>query len=278
MHTLTKARASDAKHKPPRAADPPDEDEEPVEQAGWHVRVTQWLLAKAGAGYARAKQVLRAKATAAMDGGIAGLRKLRQRAVGAEESEERRGGNRDRPGSRSAGGQTGREPPAEPLVAPKPRRRLRSLLVYLSVMLAGSMIGVVLAYDLLAQLLDRRATELALQDTKLTKYAKSLKALRKQAERQEKKLTEAEARLAASFAENEKKLGELQAKRVETETQLASALAARPGNPPRRTGIVEDRSVARKNPPVSPKAVDCTLGRDNVSSILKGCIADMNGK
>ena len=293
---MSKARASSAKHEPPPVDDPPDEDEEPVATTGWHVRATRWLRAKAGVGYARAKQALRAKATAAVDGGIAGLQKLRQRMLGAEESEERRGRDRERPGMRSTAGKSSREQPAETPMVAKPRRRLRSFLAYLSVMLAGSMIGMALAYDLLAQLLDRRAAELSALETKLTRTSKSLKTLRKQAVRQENKLTKAETLLAESIAENKKKLDDAEARlaaaladgkkkpaerlanSTDAATRLASAPAAGASIAPGRGDASLRRRAVRRSPPVRNKSVDCTLGPDNVKSILKGCIAEMNGK
>lgn len=239
----------------------------------------QLLLARAIAASARAKQVLLAATTGAIDTGIASLQRLRQRAAGTEDPDERRDHDRKRPGKRAAMERPGGKPATEEPVVPKPRRRLRSLLVYLSVMLAGSMGGMALAYDLLAHLLDHRSAEIKRQEVRMSKYSKSVAELEKKLDQQQAKQIEAETRLAAALVENEKKLGELQAKRTEAETRLASALAGRASNPRRREDTGSNRgsrSAARSGQAGWARAGNCTLGSGNIRSVLNGCIADMD--
>lgn len=253
--------------------------QEPVADDGWRVRARQLLLAKATAASARAKHVLLAAATAAIDTGIASLQRLRKRAGGAEHPDERRDHDRERPGKRATTKRRGGEAAAEETIAPKPRRRLRSLLVYLGVMLAGGMLGMALAYDLLAQLLDHQSAEIKRQEVKMSKYSKSVAELKKKLDQQQAKQIEAETRLAVTLAENEKKLGELQAKRAEAETRLASALAGRASNPQRQedtSSIRGSRGAARSGQAGWTRAGNCTLGSGNIRSVLHGCIADMD--
>ena len=271
---MTTARAPGARRALPRDADTPAE--EPVAEDGWRVHARQWLLAKASAAFARAKHVLLAAATAAIDAGIASLQRLRKRAGGAEHRHERR--DRERPGKRATTERPRGERAAEETIAPKPRRRLRGLLVYLGVMLAGGMLGMALAYDLLAQLLDRRSAEIGRQEVKLSKYSKSVAELKKKLDRQQAKQIEAETRLATALAQNEKKLGELQAQRAEAETRLASALAGRANNPQRREDIGGSRGAARSGRAGWTRSGDCTLGSGDIRSVLNGCIAEMNRK
>jgi len=253
--------------------------QEPVADDGWRVRARQLLLAKAIAASARAKHVLLAAATAAIDTGIASLQRLRKRAGGAEHPDERRDHDRERPGKRATTKRRGGEAAAEETIAPKPRRRLRSLLVYLGVMLAGGMLGMALAYDLLAQLLDHQSAEIKRQEVKMSKYSKSVAELKKKLDQQQAKQIEAETRLAVTLAENEKKLGELQAKRAEAETRLASALAGRASNPQRQedtSSIRDSRGAARSGQAGWTRTGNCTLGSGNIRSVLHACIADMD--
>jgi len=240
--------------------------------------VRQWLLAGAIAASARAKHLLLAAATAAIDTGIASLQRLRQRAGGAEDPDERRDHDRKRPGKRATMERPGDKPAAEEPVVPKPRRRLRSLLVHLSVMLAGGMGGMVLAYDLLAQLLDHRSAEIKRQEIKMSKYSKSVAALEKKLGQQQVKQTETETRLAATLAENEKKLGELQTKRAEAETRLASALAGRVSDLRRQEDTGGSGGAARSGQAGWARAGNCTVGSGDVRSVLTGCIAGLDRK
>jgi hypothetical protein len=221
--------------------------------------------------------MLFAAATAAIDTCIASLQRLRKRAGGAVHPDERSDQIRERPGKRATTARPRGEPAAEQTIAPKPRGRLRGLLVYLGVMLAGGMGGMVLAYDLLAQLLDHRSAEIKRQDVKVSKYLKSVAGLKKELDRQQAKQIEAETRLAAALAENEKKLGELEAKRAEVETRLASTLAGRASIPQRQEDI-GSRGAARSGQAGSIRAGNCTLGSGNIRSVLNGCIADMDRK
>ena len=264
----------------------PDADtavEEPVADGAWPVRAWRSLRARASAASARAKQMLLAAATAVIDKGIASLQRLRQRVGDTEQSHEgrdddhaREGDTRGRRGKPGTGVGPKGEPAAEESVAPKPRRRLRSLLVYLSVMLAGGTGGMALAYDLLAQLLDRRSAEVHRQEVKLSENSKLMAELKQKLDQGQVKQIEAETRLAAALAENEKTLGELQQKRAEAETRLASAFAGRAGNPQRREDGGSSQGGARNGEAGWTGAGDCNLGSGNIRSVLSGCIAEMN--
>jgi hypothetical protein len=211
-----------------------------------------------------------------MDSGIASLQRLRKRAGAAEQSGER--GDRAPPARRASREGAERNPAAGAAVAPKPRRRLRRLLVYLSVMLAGGMGGMALAYDLFAQLLEQRSAELKLQEAKLSKYSKSVAELERRLSQQHATQLAAETRLAAAHTDNEAKLAELQAARTLAETRLASALAVRADNPRPQAAADNSRAVARGGQTGWTRAGNCTLGGSNVRSALKGCIADMERK
>ncbi len=245
-----------------------------------------WRLLRAGAASAsvRARQALLAAATAAIDKGIASLQRLRLRAGGAQQPDEdrddanarvRAGRARERPGRPEARARPKGEPDAAEAAAPQPRRRLRSLLVYLSVMLAGAMGGMALAYDLLAQLLDQRSAEVDRQEIKLSKLSKSMAELKGKLGVQEAKRTEAQTRLAAAVAQDEKNRGELQRLRAEADARLADAPAGR-ARDPQRQDDGGGRNAARNAQTGWGGAGDCTLGSGNIRSVLGACLAEMN--
>ncbi len=280
---MTKADTPGAKRSLERDAD--TAVEEPAADGAWPVRAWRSLRARASAASARAKQMLLAAATAAIDKGIASLQRLRQRAGDTEQSHEGRDGDHDHAREGDTRGRRGKpgtragpkgEPAAEESAAPKPRRRLRSLLVHLSVMLAGGMGGMALAYDLLAQLLDRRSAEVHRQEVKRSENSKLMTELKQKLDQGQVKQTEAETRLAAALAENEKTLGELQQKRAEAQTRLASAFAGRAGDPQRREDGGSSQGAARNGQAGLTNAGDCNLGSGNIRSVLSGCIAEMN--
>ncbi|MBE0622289.1 MAG: hypothetical protein IH605_16995 [Burkholderiales bacterium] len=280
---MTRADAPGAKRT--LELDAEDEAEEPVADGRWPVRAWLSLRARAGAARSRAQLVVLAAATAAIDKCIALLQRLRQRAEGAQQEDEGRGlddagerpgedalERRGKPGSRA---QSTEEPADEESVAPKPRRRLRSLLVYLSVLLAGGMGGTALAYDLLARLLDQRSAEVSSQQLKLSKFSKSMAQLKQKLEEGQAKQSELEARLATVLAENETKIGELQQKRAEAEKRLASALAGRASSSSWRQEDSGSSAGPDRQAGLSSTG-DCTLGSGNIQSVLSGCIAEMN--
>lgn len=216
---------------------------------------------------AHARRALRARlcarTTAILDSGIALLQGLRKRAGGAQDAEADEAGPRsrqDRPRARREAA-----PPAAEAEAPRPKRRLRALLIQAALVLAGGLAGSTLAYTQLFQKqLDRqiaanRGLEAALAK-KPQPGAETLKALGDELARRdqaEKKFTSALAEFSASrdnaytrlksllgqqFAENQRlqaalaesarssaetrqALEEAQARRTEAEAKLASSSA-----------------------------------------------------
>ena len=243
---------------------------------GWPDRLRRFLLTKAVAASACAKHALLAMAAAALDTGISSLQRLRTLAGGAQDADEGRDDERRRPGKRAPRERRDAEPEAPRPVARKPRR-LRSLLVHLCVMLAGGMAGMALAYDLLAQLLDRQSASISRQEIKLSKYVKLVAEFEKKLDLGQAQRIEAETRLAAAVAENEKKLIEQQAKRTAAEKQLATVLAEHANNVPRQEiGSGDGRSAASNGQLSSARSGNCTLGGSNIRSALIGCVDELN--
>jgi hypothetical protein len=271
---LTTAHAAGAARA--AAHDAESEAEDRVVDDSWRIHAQQLLSAGASAASARAKRMLRGAATAAIDAGIARLQRLRERTGDAKQPPERV----DRDGERRAKRATAERPEdaVAEAVAPVPRRRVRRLFVYMSVMLAGGMGGSVLAYGLLAQLLDRQSAEIRRQEIVLSKLSKAAAESKNKLERQQAARIEADARLAAALAEKEKQPGDLQAKRVEAESGPVVSPAGRANNArPRDAGGERgSRAAARAGQPGWTGAGECTLGSGDVRSALKGCIAEMN--
>ena len=243
--------------------------EEPAAAEAWQVRARLWLRMRTGAVSARGRRALLAAAAAALDMGIASLQALRKCAGTAQEQDAPR--ERGRPKKRALAQPLGDDPAIAAETVPRPRRRLRALLVYLGVALAGGMLGTALAYDLLAQLLERRAVAIERQEAKLSGYSKSVTKLKKALEQQQTERTATEARLTASLADSEKKLGQLQARRAQTELHPANAPAALAGD-------ARPQEAARGGQVDWTRSGSCTLSGGDVRAALAGCIADMNRK
>lgn len=224
-----------------------------------------------------------------LDPCIALLHGLRQRAGGAQDADAQTGGGGSRSRNARPGGARDAAAPSDEAEgeAPKPKRRLLAYLIYFSVLLAGCMAGGALAYELLAQLLERQATESRRVEAAMSKQSKSVAS-------NQKKLDEAQAKRA----EAEKKLAEAQAKRIEVEKKLEESLkdskaaaekqkkldeavkllesirgAERSGNVPRPPPVGSSGGAERKPGPL--KSSDCALVGGDVKA-LKDCVASFN--
>lgn len=208
---------------------------------------------------AHANRLLRARlsaaATAVLDPGIALLQWLRKAAGGAQNAEAGEDDNRsrkDRPGGRPEAAA-----PAD-AEAPRPRRRLRSFLVYLSVLLAGGMGGGALAYDLLEKLVIYHLSENRRLEAALSTQSKSADSTRQELEQAQARRIEAEKKLTALRAENARPAPERQDKLAQAAARPEMALG----------------SAGRQAPP--PKTVDCSVIAGNDVSALMDCIHKFN--
>ena len=159
--------------------------------------------------------------------------------------------------------------------APPPKRRLRAILVYLCILLAGGMGGGALAYNLLEELINHRTSEDLRPAAMKPKNDESVAATESNPEEAqawradaEKKLEEAQAgrvaaekKLAVSLAEFTKSSAENQKKLDAAEKQLATLAPA------------SRDSTSRK--PTQAKTGNCVLNSGNVTA-LKGCLEDFN--
>ncbi|HEX7971105.1 MAG TPA: hypothetical protein VF501_02645, partial [Thiobacillus sp.] len=131
---------------------------------------------------AHAKRALRtrlqARITAVLDASIGFLQRLRKKTGGGQETEDtedRRGSRPDRPGERRSA-TAAAETPAD---VPKPKRRLRALLIYVSVLLVGGIGGGALAYTLFQQQLDRVLNDSQRREAALSKKTRPSAEIRK---------------------------------------------------------------------------------------------------
>jgi hypothetical protein len=229
--------------------------------------------------YAHAKRSFRSTVSAAvtpvLDAGIAFLQSLRKRAGGAqganrEVDEDRLGPGSDRPGGRRAAAAPLTEVEAQ---APKPKRRLRALLVYLSVLLAGGMGGGVLAYDLLQELLANQFAKSERLEAMISKHSKSAATTQQKLEEAQAKRIEAEKKLEASLAEYTKSTAEKQKKLDDAEKRPEMMFAAERARNAQRPSPVSPGSATRKAPQL--KTGNCVMSSGNIVA-LKGCIEDFN--
>lgn len=213
---------------------------------------------------AHASRVLRSRlsaaATAVLDPGIALLQWLRKTAGGAQDAkagEDDHRSRKDRPGGRP---EAAAAPAAAEAAAPRPKRRLRAFLVYLSVLLAGGMGGGALAYELLEKLIFYQLSENRRLEAALSTQSKSAAATRQELEQAQAGRSEAEKKLAVLRAEHARAAPERQDKLAQAPTRPGSMRA-------------EERA-GRKAPP--PKASDCNLiAGDNINALMD-CIHRFN--
>ncbi len=224
---------------------------------------------------------LRAMVRAVLSPFIAFLQRLHKRTggdqeSGEDESEEGRAGPRK---GRSVSGRDAGSHPGEEEVAkaPKPKFRLLTFLIYFNVLLAGGAIGGALAYELLAQLLERQSAESVRLQVAMAKLSKSTssnekalkEALAKRVEA-EKKLEEATKKLEAALSET-KAAAEKQKKFDEAAKLLDSIRAPdRSGAAPRPPAFGSGEGKAR---PL--KSGDCSMAAGDVKS-LQDCLKDFN--
>lgn len=223
--------------------------------------------------YAHAKRVLRARigaaANAVFNPCIALLKRMRKGAGGAQDTEtdeDRPRSRNDRPGVRH----DAVVPPAEAEAeTPKPRRRLRAFLVYLSVLLAGGIGGGTLAYDLLETLLDRQFAESRRLEAAVSEHAKSVATAQEKLKEAQAKGLESEKKLG----ETEKKLSETGKKLDETEKRLETMLAAERARNPPPAPPASRGSTGHETRPL--KTGDCAMASGNIAA-LKNCIDNFN--
>jgi len=246
---------------------------------------------------------LHAMMRAVLDPCIALLQGLRKATVGSEVADDDAGEEQSRSRSARPGGARDAHARADEDEAaaevPKPKRRLLSYLIYLSLLLAGGMLGGALAYELLAKQLYRQSTEIQRVQTALSKLSKSTASnekkyaeaqakrvdAEKKLEEAKKKQTEAEKKLEAAL--NDSKLAAEKQKKLDDAVKLLEQIrgAERTGaapRPPAAGGGTAER--APRPPPVSssaeraPRALksgDCTLATGDVKS-LKDCVKEFN--
>ncbi|MHB1074376.1 hypothetical protein [Thiobacillus sp.] len=144
---------------------------------------------------------VRTRITAVLDAGIGLLQRLRTKAGGepekAEDTDDRRGARPDRSEVRRGASAAPVETPAE---APKPKRRLRALLIYVSVLLVGGIGGGALAYTLFQQQLDSVLNDSLRQEAARSKKTRPSAEIQKAFENEQTQRADAEKKLAASLA------------------------------------------------------------------------------
>lgn len=144
---------------------------------------------------------VRTRVTAVLDAGIGFLQRLRTKAGGeqekAEDTDDRRGSRPDRSEARRGASAA----PAETQVeAPKPKRRLRALLIYVSVLLVGGIGGGALAYTLFQQQVEQLFQDSQRREAALSKKTRPSAEIRKAFDDEQARRADAEQKLATALA------------------------------------------------------------------------------
>ncbi len=222
-----------------------------------------------------------------LDPWIAGLQGLRRRAGGAPEAEVQAGEGHARPKTARPGAQHDEATPQ--MVAPKPRRRLLTYLIYFSVLLVGALAGGAASFELLSKLLSRQSAENQRVEAAMAKQSKSVASNQSKLDAAETKRAEAEK----SLVEAKKKQAEAE-KKLETALKDSNALAEKQKKLDQVAKLLEqirlaevsgtgsrpvpasssggNRSEARQGP---HKTGDCTLSSSNIKA-MKDCVESFN--
>jgi len=154
---------------------------------------------------AHAKRALRtkvrARVTAVLDAGIALLQRLRKKAGGAqatEEDEDRSGSRPDRSRDRYGAATSPAEAAPE---APKPKRRLRAFLIYVSVLLAGGMAGGALSYNQFQKQLGQQLKKSQQLEEAIAKKIRPSAEIRQAFEEEKARSRAAEKKLTSTIEE-----------------------------------------------------------------------------
>lgn len=235
--------------------------EEPIAEESLPAHARRTLLAR-----------VRARIAAFLDAGIALLQGLRGKVGGAQdagEDEDRPGSRRERPGERE---RTAR-PDEAAVEPPKPRRRLRAFLIYVSVMLAGGIGGGALAYNQFQKQLGQLLEESLRQEAALVKKIKPGANTLKTFEEERASRAEAEKKLALSLDEYSSPTIGKQKKLGAAEKQLAVMHAGEASRNVQQQAPANRRSDSSKSRPA--RSGNCTLNTKNIDT-LKSCIDDFN--
>jgi hypothetical protein len=238
--------------------------------------------------FARVKRLLQRAATAALDTPIAILQWLRRRIGGVADTDQGAGDDAAAsPRGRKGGRHAADEAPAEAAEVPASRRPLRSALVYIGVLLAGGVTGVILdtklreeppARESVASLVPaappaENAETPATAETDVAEApAAPAEAESSLAEAQAARV-EAEKALATFRAESVKDAAAQKKKLDEAEQQLVSMRATASAAQARRSSSGGGGEPDRQRAPV--KSGNCVMRPGDVSA-LKGCLADFN--
>ncbi len=191
-----------------------------------------------------------------LDAGIAFLQRLRTKTGGepeqVEDAKERRGAST--------------HPIETSVEAPNPKRRLRALLIHLSVLLAGGIGGSALAYTLFQQQLDRVLNASQHQEATHSKKTQPRAEIQKVLDNEQTQRADAEKKRAASLAAHststsgthhqvESLLGEQAAANRRLETALADATQSRADTQKSLTAEQVKRTIAEEKLAESSKAL-----------------------
>ncbi len=247
-------------HARPHSAHVAEEESQAAESLWGHVR-RSWHA------------TICAAETAILDPCIGFLQRLRQHVAGApvpdtDADEDRPRSRVDRPTGRH-GADAHADAHAVVAEAPKPRRRLRGFLIYLSVFLVGGIGGGVSAYELLENILYRQVAEGRRLKLTVAKQNKSAAMAQKEIAESGKKIEELEKQLKDSTRESQARLDAMQ--KTLTPAQLAEAAslteAIKHANPSPPDGAGGNTRTARTN-----LSGNCDLGSGNVAAALKDCV------
>ena len=228
------------------------------------------LLHSIGSLFQRPKHLLQAGVVKALDTCSGLLQRLRKRAAepGAEEApaDGRSSAREESHAKAKVREDRGKEAPAKEVppkeaAVPRPHNAVHSILLYLLVLIVGSVAGMIFSFLLFSTMVSNQAKKIEDQRDEIS-----------QLEKQHSRLLESEANYRQENNETRQRLRELET--LETERMAAKAAQEVAAN----QAAANASAAARGKPPVARKAGNCTVDVGKIDQNLNRCIEEFNRK
>lgn len=223
------------------------------------------LLHVIGGLFQRPKHVLQAGVVKIIDAGSGLLQRLRKRTAesGAEQApdDEHRAVRPESQAKAKAREAHAKEAPPQEVAAPHPHSAVHTILLYLLMLVIGSVAGMTFSFVLFSTMVSNQAKKIEDQRDEIS-----------QLEKQHSRLLESEANYRKESNEFRQRLSELEA--LEAARNAATAAQEAAANP----AAANPATTARGKQPVARKTGNCNLAAGNIDNNLNRCIDEFNRK
>lgn len=223
------------------------------------------LLHAIGGLFQRSKHILQGGVAKIIDAGRGLLQRLRKRTTepgeGQAPDDERKAARPESQAKAKAREAHAKEVPPQEVAAPHPHSAVHSILLYLLVLIIGSVAGMTFSFLLFSTMVSNQAKKIDDQRDEIS-----------QLEKQHSRLLESEANYRKESNESRQRLSELEA--LEAARVAATAAQEAAANPT----AANPATTARGKQPVARKTGNCTVDAGNIDQNLNRCIDEFNRK